>query len=98
MTLVPPVGVLNVRESSPVEGVGMLTVPITPLPGMGGISGGTLKVTKFLLAISVVSKLVGNGGVGVLANSTESKVPLGSVTVLLVALNDWSGKPSSLNV
>ena len=68
----------------------MLTVPITPLLGTAGIAAGVLNVTKFLLAISVVSKLVGKGGVGVLANSTCLKAA-DWVGDLSVALNDWSG-------
>ena len=86
--LSPPVGVLNVRLSSPSEAIGTLTTPLTPGPATPGIAGGVLNVTKFLLAISVVSKLVGNGGVGVLANSRVWK-PV--ITGPSVALNDWSG-------
>ena len=61
---------------------------MTPGPATPGIAGGVLNVTKFLLAISVVSKLVGNGGVGVLANSRVWKPPTIGPSV---ALNDWSG-------
>ena len=61
--LSPPVGVLNVSESSPSEAIGTSTTPLMPVVGPG-----VLNVTKFLLAISVVSN-VGGGTNGVLANS-----------------------------
>ena len=53
--LSPPVGVLNVRESSPSEAIGTLTTPLMPCVGRSGV----LNVTKFLLATSVVSKVGG---------------------------------------
>ena len=83
--LSPPVGVLNVRDSSPSEAIGTSTTPLMPAVGPG-----VLNVTKFLLAMSVVSK-VGGGANGVLANSRVWKPPTIGPSV---ALNDWSSAKS----
>ena len=62
--------------------------------GTPGIMGGVLNVTKFLLAISVVSKLSGrrSGRAGELdgLEAADDRA--------VAALNDWSGKPKSLKV
>ena len=89
-----PVETLKVRLDKPGEAVGMFTSPKTPLPGWPMTGAGVLKTTLFLLRTSVVSKLGGDEGVGMLANSSE----LGRRLPGTVALNDWSGQPKSLKV